>query len=144
MKEIIKSKTIETEYLGVLIFITGGLAAIPWYFWIGNELKKIGVLNAGKGASILASLISGVLVIGLLFAMVSVGGQNPIAAMALNLVTLLTLFVYFGWNEFFRRIWNEVGHIKDHSELKAGPLWTVLLGPIYLNLKINQAKGLEK
>ena len=144
MKEIIKSKTIETEYLGILIFITGGFAAIPWYFWIGNELKKNGSPDTGKGAFIVASAISGVLIIGMLFAMASAGGQNPIAATILNLMTLITLLAYFGWNELFRRKWNRIEMIRNHADLNAGPIWTILLGPIYLNFKVNQAKGLEK
>lgn len=144
MKEIIKSKTIETEYLGILIFITGGFAAIPWYFWIGNELKKNESPDTGKGAFIVASSISGVLIIGMLFAMAFAGGQNPVAATILNIMTLITLLAYFGWNELFRRKWNRIEMIRNHADFKAGPIWTILLGPIYLNFKVNQAKGLEK
>ena len=47
MKEIIKPKTIESDYFGILAFLTGGIAFIPWYYWIGKTTKRMGVSFAG-------------------------------------------------------------------------------------------------
>lgn len=147
MKNIITSKTIESDYFGILAFITGGIAFVPWYYWIGKTVKGLGAEGLGKGATIFASAFTIFLILAYPFSFFSAINDEHggvFLAVSLNIITMGILGYYFGWNEAFRRKWNQIEHVEQSEELTAGPIWTVLLGPIYLNFKVNQAKGTER
>lgn len=147
MNSIITTKTIESDYFGILAFITGGIAFIPWYYWIGKTVSGKGADGLGKGATFFASVLIVFLLIAYPFSFFGTNSgdqEGSILAIALNFSVFAVLGIYFYWNEAFRRKWNQIEHVVQQEDLRAGPIWTVLLGPIYLNFKINQAKGTER
>ena len=143
IKRLKSCRTIETEYFGILAVISGGLVTLLWYYWIGSELKKEKEMVIGNYALFLVAGIIGYLGISYLLQVIVTNLRlYPFLESFIILLGIFSTIGYFSWNLWFRKIWNE--EIKENKKFKCSFFWTFLLGPIYLNFKINQIKGKEQ
>ena len=135
------SKTIQTEYLGILACITGGLVFIFWFYWIGTQIGK----KEGQALGRYSFLLSGSILFFIVAAYISGIFTSYPASLDLlfELLAVLMLIGYFAWNFTFRNRWNQELE-KNEERFNCSAFWTFFLGPVYLNFKINQIKGIEQ